>query len=89
MAQGVTFPIKIQADGKGVGQATVNVKELSEAVNKIKENANKNPLKEWLQDVVGFEALVGVLQRISGTVGELTKTNGQFLANAEKPYHHL
>ena len=72
MSENVTFGIKLNIDDKGVGQATINVKELADAVNKVKESANKNPFKEWLTDLVGFEALTGALQRISGAVHELT-----------------
>lgn len=72
MSENVTFGIKLNVDDKGVGQATINVKELANVVNKVKESASKNPFKEWLTDLVGFEALTGALQRISGAVHELT-----------------
>lgn len=72
MAENVTFGIKINVDDKGVGQATINVKELTNVINEVVEQTKVNPFKEWLSNVVGFEALVGALQRISGAVGELT-----------------
>lgn len=72
MAENVTFGIKINVDDKGVGQATVNVKELANVVDKVREAANKNPFKEWKTSIVEFEALTSALERISGAIGELT-----------------
>lgn len=89
MAENVSFGIKFKVDDKGVGQATINVKELTNVVNEVKNATSKNPFKDWLTDVMGLEALTNALSRISGAVGELTKTALLFLANAEKPYHLL
>ena len=63
MSENVTFGIKINVDDKGVGQATINVKELANVVNKVKESASKNPFKEWKTSIVEFEALTLALSR--------------------------
>lgn len=89
MAENVTFGIKINVDDKGVGQATINVKELTNVVNEVKNATSKNPFKDWLTDVMGLEALTNALSRISGAVGELTKTALLFLTNAKKPCRFL
>jgi|GEM_PF-6540956 len=34
-------------------------------------------------------SIANALSRISGAIGELTKTNGLFLTNSKKPYHFL
>lgn len=63
MSENVTFGIKINVDDKGVGQATINVKELANVVNKVKESASKNPFKEWKKSIFEFEALTNALSR--------------------------
>ncbi len=73
MAENVTFGIKFNVDDKGVGQATVNVKELDKVVDALKNDIPSTPpFSDWGASIVELEALTSALSRISGTVSELT-----------------
>ena len=73
MSENVTFGIKINVDDKGVGQATINVKELAQAVGDFKNNMPPTPpFDDWKTSIVALEALTSALSRISGAVHELT-----------------
>lgn len=88
MANEVTFKINIDSN---MHAATVEATEFGRAVEQVKSKIDKltNDKLNFAAMVTACEAVTNALSRISGAVGELTKTNGQFLANAEKPYHHL
>lgn len=88
MANEVTF--KINIDGN-MHAATVEATEFGRAVEQVKSKIDKltNDKLNFAAMVTACEAVTNALSRISGAVGELTKTNGLFLTNSKKPYHFL